>query len=460
VKVGVVVGEQSTERGASSGGGAHGLEPTDEAGANTRDGDTDGGALAQLLATAKRFSAAVTVREVAAVALDRAIDVPGVLAAVFVLHEGWEGRLTAIGARGRSSDWLGTDNDASRHARGILVEAVATATSHAWDGVAAVGGAREATDVGGAGGTLMALPLLANGRVSGVLGLEFSGHEAFTAGRRTALHALVEHAAIALERARHAGDLGDEREHAAHDTPVGERETFLATIAHDLKNPLTVIRAQAQIAHLQLAHPDRDLPALRQRLTTIIATADRFKAMLDRMVDGARLAAGRPLDLDRQPVELVALVTRVMAMNHTAATPEPVTLVAAPAQLRVAIDRPRFERALDSVFALVKAITPEGEPHTVALSCEPLAGEQWVWLRLHGAGVVGPDAELGTVFGYPRRDVGDAERVPKLVAEFMDARQIVAAHGGTIVAESGEGRGTDITIRLPLAANMVEEWGE
>src|SRR5215467_9151688 len=70
-----------------------------------------------------------------------------------------------------------------------------------------------------------------------------------------------------------------------------ELEEFMSVAAHDLRNPIAVVRASAQMAQRQIARGDRD--AANGRLQAIVEQTDRLTEMLETFLDAARISDGR-----------------------------------------------------------------------------------------------------------------------------------------------------------------------
>jgi signal transduction histidine kinase len=79
----------------------------------------------------------------------------------------------------------------------------------------------------------------------------------------------------------------------------------MSVAAHDLRNPIAVVRASAQMAQRQLSRGDQD--AARVRLAAIVEQADRVSEMLETFLDAARSAAHR-LPLRREELDLREIV--------------------------------------------------------------------------------------------------------------------------------------------------------
>src|SRR5437016_11043945 len=79
---------------------------------------------------------------------------------------------------------------------------------------------------------------------------------------------------------------------------AAETEEFMSVAAHDLRNPIAVVRASAQMAQRQINRGDT--VSAQGRLAAIVEQADRLTDMLETFLDAARIGSGRlPLGADR-----------------------------------------------------------------------------------------------------------------------------------------------------------------
>ena len=96
---------------------------------------------------------------------------------------------------------------------------------------------------------------------------------------------------------------------------AAETEEFMSVAAHDLRNPIAVVRASAQMAQRQINRGDT--PGAQTRLKSIVDQTDRLTEMLETFLDAARLGAGqvplRPERLDlREVVDSAAERARML----------------------------------------------------------------------------------------------------------------------------------------------------
>ena len=133
-------------------------------------------------------------------------------------------------------------------------------------------------------------------------------------------------------------------------SPPDETEEFMTVVAHDLRNPIAVVRASAQMALRQMSRGNSELA--RTRLTAIVEQTDRLTEMIESFLDAARLGAGRmPLRPERVNLrELVEVAAERARWAGGEPTERPIDLDV-PNDCVGFWDRPRIVRALRALIA-------------------------------------------------------------------------------------------------------------
>jgi PAS domain S-box-containing protein len=242
--------------------------------------------------------------------------------------------------------------------------------------------------------------------------------------------------------------LRDVSERKELDRAQGE---FLAAVSHDLKNPLTTIRAQSQLLRRRArrnALPDAD--QLVADLDVTLSSATRLSSQLDELQDVARLRAGSALELAYEPTDLVALVEEAVTAAQATSGHHGITVQTPERALVGDWDALRLRRVLDNILANAIKYSPGGRRIAIVLRQEERADGLWAVLTVQDEGVGIPDADVPHVFERFRRGSNVARQIAGTGIGLSGARQIVEQHGGTIGVESEEGRGSVFTIALPL----------
>lgn len=224
---------------------------------------------------------------------------------------------------------------------------------------------------------------------------------------------------------------------------------LLAAVSHDLKNPLTVLQAQAQLLGRRLARREPAAPdGLETSVRLIERLARRMVAMVNDLADAAQLRAGHQLALVQAPTDLVTLV-RGAVDEHRPTAPRH-NLVFRPAIPEVVgeWDGARLERVVANLLSNATKYSPGGGPVTVEVGREESEGQTRAVLVVRDEGVGIPAADLPLIFEGFRRGSNVVGRIAGTGIGLAVSRQIVAQHGGTISVASQEGAGTTVTVRL------------
>lgn len=236
-----------------------------------------------------------------------------------------------------------------------------------------------------------------------------------------------------------------------------QKDDFLATISHDLKNPLTAINGMAQVMQLRLQRldgPEAELARTRQGLDTISMSAAQMTRMLAELVDITRLHMARPLDLELDPTDLVALIQRVVKVYWQATKQHALRVQTTQAALIAVCDAARMERVLGNLLANAIKYSPHGGTITIQLTRKvdhSQAGADWAEITVTDQGIGIPKEAIPHVFERFYRADNVVGQIAGTGIGLAGARLIVEQHGGTIEIASAQGAGTTVTIRLPLS---------
>jgi len=221
------------------------------------------------------------------------------------------------------------------------------------------------------------------------------------------------------------------------DRSRSDRQALLADVTHELRTPLQVIGGSVE-AMLDGVHPRDDA-----HLAPILAET----AVMNHLLDDLRtvsLAEAGALPLHREEVDVRRLIDDVAA-GHAAAAHEAgieLATAAGPAILLEA-DSVRIREIVANLVVNAIRHTPAGG----LIRLDAAVDGAWVELTVADTGEGIAPADLDRVFNrfHRRADAGGSG------LGLTIARDLIAAHGGTIRAESAgiPGRGTTFRVRLP-----------
>jgi two-component system, OmpR family, sensor histidine kinase KdpD len=248
--------------------------------------------------------------------------------------------------------------------------------------------------------------------------------------------------AISIEKARALEDASHAE--AARQSEV-LKSALLDSLAHDIKTPLTSIKAA--VTSLLGSAPTTDC----ELLTIINEEADRLNRLAAEAVEMARIEAGK-LHLEKQPVAVAELVST--ALSELAAT-----LKGRPLKLRVPDDLPPAEADRDFAGQVVKQFienalkySPDGSP--LEVSAELKGGKIVIGVADHGPGIEENERpRIFDKFYRGRRHRFDTKGTGMGLAI---AKGIVEAHGEKIWVESEPGQGAVFYFSLAASAGGSE----
>ena len=230
-----------------------------------------------------------------------------------------------------------------------------------------------------------------------------------------------------------------------------EKDAFLAAASHDLKSPLTAIKARAQILERRLRRLDQpELIPIADGLQSVDQTSTRLTGMINELLDVTRLQMGRPLDLDRQLTDLVSLAQQVIGDMQSLSERHTLDVETQAKALVGVWDAARLERVVTNLVANAIKFSPQGGPVTLSLDRQARDGREWAVLSVQDQGLGIPSDELPRVFDRFYRASNVSGKIEGTGIGLSGARQIVEQHGGSITVESTEGRGSRFTVYLPV----------
>jgi signal transduction histidine kinase len=232
------------------------------------------------------------------------------------------------------------------------------------------------------------------------------------------------------------------------------REEFLATIVHDLRQPIATIKGHHQLALSQLSRAEPDLGHATQLLQRAESETDRLGRLVDELSDASRVALGR-LTLRAHERDLVELLHDAVERLDPF-TAGRVGLERHPDDLdaHVEVDAELVDRVVSNLLSNAVKYSPPETPIHLVLSADGEALH--LAIQDHGIGLA-PD-DMSSLFKRYSRAPGAVEQgVEGLGLGLYLSRRIIEAHGGRMWAESaGRGHGATMHLLLPRSQAHLE----
>ncbi|MBN3898013.1 MAG: PAS domain S-box protein [Nostoc sp. NOS(2021)] len=286
-------------------------------------------------------------------------------------------------------------------------------------------------------------PLIAQGKLLGVLSFASRTRTHFTSGEIALLQATSDQVAVALERAQLMASLQQQKEQLVQANRI--KDEFLAVLSHELRTPLNPILGWSKL----LQTKKYDEATTTRALETIERNAKLQTQLIEDLLDVSRILQGK-LSLNIAAVNLETAIAAAIETVRLAAEVKSIQIqtVLEPNIAQVTGDSVRLQQVIWNLLSNAIKFTPQGGQ--VEISLQSVGSQAQLQVRDTGKGI-SPDF-LPYVFDYFRQaDGATTRKFGGLGLGLAIVRHIVELHGGTVQAESlGEEQGATFTVMLPL----------
>jgi signal transduction histidine kinase len=231
----------------------------------------------------------------------------------------------------------------------------------------------------------------------------------------------------------------------AEEDAARDKDEFLATLAHELRNPLAAISLG-----LHVLESAKDAPARIGEMTELIQRQSKqLKRLIDDVSDVGRISRGR-LRLELKPLDLVDVLRSAVGEAQTICDGNGVQLFALlpEAEIIVDADRARLAQAVGNVLHNAARFTERGGRIHMTIERE----DALVLVRISDTGMGLPPDQLEHIFSmFTQVKESPGLRAGGLGIGLALARTIMSMHNGTIEARSeGRGKSAEFLLRLPV----------
>src|SRR5262245_59336848 len=294
---------------------------------------------------------------------------------------------------------------------------------------------------------VIAAPLIVDGVVIGTLALNETEPRTFMESELALLQALANHAAVGIRNAQRFEQERTARQEAEASSRT--KDEFLATLSHELRNPLAAIGSAIAVLN-RLSGGDERAVHARGVITRQVA---HLRELMDDLLDLGRVTTGK-IVLSPKAIDLSELSRRSWAALESTGTftQHKATLETEP--VWVTADETRMAQVIDNLLGNAVKYTPAGGSVVMTVRC---VGDDAV-IRVADTGIGMSPALLPRIFepfvqGESTRDHAKGG----LGIGLTLVKRLVEMHGGAVSACSdGPGRGSALTVRLPRLAVAME----
>ena len=222
------------------------------------------------------------------------------------------------------------------------------------------------------------------------------------------------------------------------------KSQFLATLSHELRNPLAPLSNGIAILKRRLPEGPADIYAMMDRQLRLMTR------LIDDLLDVSRVDRGK-LELHREKVAVDSFVNAAIetARPNIEGKSHELVVRYAPRTFHVDGDPARLAQVIANLLNNAAKFTPSNG--RIELSMRAEGPQAVISVRDNGIGI--PSAELGRIFElFVQLDASKTQAAAGLGLGLALARSLVTMHGGEIRARSaGPGQGSEFAVHLPLA---------
>jgi two-component system phosphate regulon sensor histidine kinase PhoR len=228
------------------------------------------------------------------------------------------------------------------------------------------------------------------------------------------------------------------------------KSDFLATVSHELRTPLTSIAGYIEILRDQDAGPLT--PSQDRMLDTVDRNTARLRHLIEDLLTLSKIESGAFKTM-MQPVSLAGVVVADATALQPLAAAKGLTFAWLDPDHGLVVngDPGQLDRLVTNLLSNAVKFTPEGGSVAISLECEGKAAV----LRVTDTGIGIPENDQKELFTRFFRASNAVERsIPGTGLGLTIVRTIVANHHGELEVVSAEGKGTTVTVRIPLVAGQ------
>jgi signal transduction histidine kinase len=323
---------------------------------------------------------------------------------------------------------------------------------------------------------LLAAPMRIHDRLVGILTLDYSGEaHVYTPGEIALASAVAKLAGLVIERQRLLQERAEAQGRELALRQANHRmEEFLGIASHELRTPMTTIKANIQLAQRRLNVALKQTDGVPEDITEkmsaaqdMLARAERQVGVLNRLVsdliDISRIQTGKlELHLRQKPCDLVGIVREAVSEQRKATPARTIWLeVATDTAVPVIVDPDRIAQVITNYLSNALKYSAADKPVEVRLEVEQEGeGEERrqvarVSVRDEGPGL----SEYARQHIWERFFQAEGVKVQSgssvgLGLGLHISRTLIERHGGRVGVESVPGKGSTFWFMLPSSRSF------
>jgi signal transduction histidine kinase len=225
------------------------------------------------------------------------------------------------------------------------------------------------------------------------------------------------------------------------------QQAFVANASHELRAPLTLMRASAEVAMRSLPPGSTELHSL---LTDMVTESDHMSRLVEDLLLLSRIDAGR-LQLELRPVQVQQMLNDIQRQARGLAVERGITLTVASAQCAAQADATRLRQVLLIILDNALRHTPRGGH--IKMEAQPMGKFAQISVSDTGSGIAPEHVPHIFERFYRASSVPGADAGSGLGLSI--AKALMEAQRGQISVQSSPGKGTTVALLLPAAEEGI-----
>jgi signal transduction histidine kinase/CheY-like chemotaxis protein len=291
-------------------------------------------------------------------------------------------------------------------------------------------------------GSELAVPVFVEDKIWGILNMDADRVNAFDASTLTAITVFAELAASAIGLRLEIDRQTRLQQELLQAEKLASLGRIVASIAHEINNPLTAI-----LGHASLLEMESELPAaLRSSTQAIISETERAAALVKDLLGFARKDAGKKelADIHEIVAQACSLIKFQLKMRHIRLVKKSVS-----GPVPVEVNRQQIQQLLLILLHNAEQAIPDSEDGQIQVVVRRLGTRVSISIKDNGVGI--PEDIQERIFEpfFTTKPVGKGTGLGLSLGH-----TIIETHGGSIKVCSRPGDGAEFIIDLPLALNV------
>ena len=228
------------------------------------------------------------------------------------------------------------------------------------------------------------------------------------------------------------------------------RREFVSNVSHELRTPITTVKTYSETIM-----ESEDLPPemMKNFLNVISSEADRMARLVTDLLTLSRLDYDKS-DMPKEPFDLTALLTDITnKLSFEAENKNHAMSLSFAGKIKPFYgNKDRIEQVITNIITNAIKYTPEGGTIKVSAGC--VYDKIYIKVKDNGIGI--PKDDVPHIFDrFYRVDKARSRQSGGTGLGLAIAKELVAAHDGTISIKSGEGKGTEVIMQFPCKEDVT-----